>query len=145
MRKILRVWKLFSSLPLKFAIRTWFCYCPQYLGAFHIVFECIPSIHDQRKDVGSPKSTSLFSTFHIGSMFCFFPSNFMSSTCTDQNNSLFDGVRTGIPNWKPSPSHTSMEFSQIAFPIIVLLKDDHTDSAQEERLGLQYWTMILAI
>ena len=35
--------------PLKFAIRTWFCNCPQYLCLFRNVFECIPSIHDPRK------------------------------------------------------------------------------------------------
>ena len=35
--------------------------------------------------------------------------------------------------------------SRIAFPIIVLPKDDRTDVAQEERLGLPYWTMIWAI
>ena len=39
-----------------------------------------------RKDVGSPKSTSLLSTFHIGSTFCFLPANLMSSTYTDENN-----------------------------------------------------------
>ena len=44
-----------------------------------------------------------------------------------------------------SPSHVSIGFSQIAFPIIVLPKDDRTDSAQEGQLGLPYWTMILAI
>ena len=38
-----------------------------------------------------------------------------------------------------------MGFSQIAFPTIVLPKDDGTNSFQEERLGLPYWTMILAI
>ena len=38
-----------------------------------------------------------------------------------------------------------MGFSQIAFPIIVLLKDDRTEFAQEERLELPYWTMIKAI
>ena len=38
-----------------------------------------------------------------------------------------------------------MGFSHIAFPIIVLPKDDRTDSVQEEQLGLPYWTMILAI
>ena len=37
-------------------------------------------------DVGSPKSTSLLSTFHIGSILCFFPASFMSSTYTDKNN-----------------------------------------------------------
>ena len=42
-----KVISLFS--PQKFAIRTWFCNCPQYLCLFHIVFECIPSIHDQGK------------------------------------------------------------------------------------------------
>ena len=36
-------------LPLKFAIRTWFCNCPQYLCLFHIVFECSPNIHDPGK------------------------------------------------------------------------------------------------
>ena len=30
------------------------------------------------------------------------------------------------------------------FPTIVLPKDDRTNSFQEERLGLPYWTMILA-
>ena len=50
-----------------------------------------------------------------------------------------------IPIWKPSPSHVSIRFSQIAFPTIVLPKDDRTDSAQEEQLGLPYWTMIWAI
>ena len=44
-----------------------------------------------------------------------------------------------------SPSHASIVSSQIAFPIIVLPKDDHIDFAQEERLGLPYWTMISAI
>ena len=50
-----------------------------------------------------------------------------------------------LPIWKPSPNRTFTRFSQIAFPIIVLPKDDHTDFAQEERLGLPYWTMISAI
>ena len=51
--------------------------CPQYLCLFHIVFECIPSIHDQGKDVVSPRSTSLLSTFHIGLMFLFLSSQFL--------------------------------------------------------------------
>ena len=57
---------------------------------------------------------------------------------------LFHNVRISIPNWKPSPNRTSIGFSQTAFPIRVLPKDDGTDFAQEERLGLPYWTMILA-
>ena len=86
------------------------------------------STSQEYKDVGSPKSTSLLSNFHIGSMFCFFPANFMSSTYTEKNNP-FHGVRISIPNWKPSPNRTSIGFSQIAFPITVLPKDDRKDFA----------------
>ena len=77
-------------------------------------------------------------------MFCFFPANFLSSTYTDKSNPFFS-VRISNPNWKPSPNRAVRGFSQIAFLISVLPKDDHTDFAQEERLGLPYWTMILAI
>ena len=52
-----------------------------------------------------------------------------------------DDVRKDIPNWKLSPNRVLIGFPQIAFPIIVLPKDDRTDSVQEERLGLRYWTM----
>ena len=68
----------------------------------------------------------------------------MSSTHTDKNN-LFHGVRISIPNWKPAPNHASTRFPQLAFPMTVLPKDDRTDSTREERLGLPYLTMILAI
>ena len=40
-----------------------------------------------------------------------------------------------IPNLEFSPSHVSIGFSQIAFPTIVLPKDDRTNSFQEERTG----------
>ena len=56
-----------------------------------------------------------------------------------------DGERTSNPNWKPSPNRAAIGFSQIAFLITVLPKDDHTDSVQKEQLGLRYWTMIQAI
>ena len=58
---------------------------------------------------------------------------------------LFHGVRKSIPNWKPSTNRIPKGFSQIAFHITVLPKDDRTASFQEERQGLPYWTMILAI
>ena len=51
-----------------------------------------------RKDVGSPKSTSLLSTFHIGSLFCFFPAYLMSSTYTDKNN----------PFWRCTNKHSQL-------------------------------------
>ena len=66
-------------------------------------------------------------------------------THTQIRITLFHGVRISIPNWKPSPNRASIGFSQIAFPITVLPKDDRTDFAEEERLGLPYWTMIWAI
>ena len=49
-----------------------------------------------------------------------------------------------IPNLELFPNWIPIELSRIAFPIIVLPKDDRTDSAQEEQLGLPCWTMILA-
>ena len=58
---------------------------------------------------------------------------------------LFHGVWTIIHNLELSPNRNSIGFSQIAFPITFLPKDDRTDFAQEERLDLPYWTMILAI
>ena len=72
--------------PQKFAIRTWFCNCPQYLCLLRIDVECIPSIHDQGKMLNLPNQLSLLSTFHIGSILCFFPTNFMSSIYTDKIN-----------------------------------------------------------
>ena len=48
---------------------------------------------------------------------------------------LFHDVQRDIPNLEFSPSHVSIGFSQIAFPIIVLPKDDHIDSAQEGTTG----------
>ena len=77
-------------------------------------------------------------------MFCFLPANFCHPR-TQIRTTLFHGVRISIPSWKPSPNRSSIGFSQIAFPTTVLPKDDRTDSAQEERLDLPYWTMIWAI
>ena len=80
-----------------------------------------------------------------------FPSRFyvlclglISSTCTDKNSPLARLTRN-IPNLKPFPNRVPIELSRIAFPMVVLPKGDRTDSVQEERLGLRYWTMILAI
>ena len=61
---------------------------------------------------------------------------------TQIRTTLCHGVRISIPNWKPLPKRTSIGFSHIAFPITVLPKDDRR---KEERVGLSYWTMILAI
>ena len=126
---------------LKFAIRTWFCNCPQYLCLFHIVFECNPSIHDQRKMSVLPNRLlcSVVSTSDQDFV------SFQPILChphTQIRIILFHDVQRVIPNLEFSPSHVSIRFSQIAFPIIVLPKDDHTGSVQEEQLGFPYWTMI---
>ena len=97
-----------------------------------------------RNDVGSTKTTFFMRIFQVGLMFCFFPASLISSTYTDKNN-FFHGVRISIPNWIPSPNRILKDLSLIAFPTIVLPKDDRTDFVQEERLGLPYWTMIVAI
>ena len=134
---------VFSLLPpRKFAIRTWFCNCPQYLCLFGIVFECSPSLRDPRKS--SPKSTYLLNTFHIGLRFCF-SSQFLCHPHTQIRIILFHDEQRDIPNLEFSHSHVSIGCSQIAFPTIILPKDDRTNSFQEERLGLPYWTMILAM
>ena len=136
--------EVFQLLLLKFLIQTWFCICPQYLYLFRIVFECIPSIHDQGKMLVLPYR-----------LLCWVPStsdqcfvSFQPIWChphTQIRITLFHDVQRDIPNLEFSPIHVSIGLSQIAVPTTVLLKDDRTDSFQEERLGLPYWTMILAI
>ena len=59
---------------------------------------------------------------------------------------LLLGWQIYIPNLKKTFTQTCFnKMSQIAFSITVLPQDDRTDFAQEERLGLPCWTMILAI
>ena len=130
--------------PRKFAIQTWLCNCQQYLCLFDIVFEYTPGTHDRGKMLVLPNrllhwvpSTSDQCCVSFQPIWC--------HPHTQIRIILFHDVRLSIPNWKPSPICISIGFSQIALPITVLPKDDHIDSVQEERLGLPYWTMILAI
>ena len=58
---------------------------------------------------------------------------------------LFLCQQRSISNSELSPNCTSIELSRIALSLIVLPQDDRTNFVQEERLGLPYWTMILAI
>ena len=62
--------------PRKFAIRTWFCNCPQYFLLISHSLWVQPKYTWSKKDVGSHKSTSLLSTFHIGLIFLFLSSQF---------------------------------------------------------------------
>ena len=56
--------------------QTYFCNRLQYLCLFDILVENNTKKTWSRNDVGSPKSTSFISIFHIESMFCLFPSSF---------------------------------------------------------------------
>ena len=99
-------------------IQTWFCNCPQYSWlTFRIDVEYIPSLHDPGKMLFSPKSTSLLSSFQIGSRFCFLSSQFyvihmhrwiFFSRCTKRHSQFCQF----------SPIHVSIGLSQIAFPMI---------------------------
>ena len=131
-------------LPRKFAIRTWFCKCPQYLCLFHIVVKCSPSIRDPGKMLVLPNQL-LYKVLSTSDQDFVSFQPILCHPHTQIRIILFHDVQRDIPNLEFSPSHVSIGFSQTAFPITVLPKDDRTDSAQEERLDLPYWTMILAI
>ena len=128
--------------PQKFSIRTWFRNCPQYLCLFRIVFECSSSIHDPRKMLVLPNQLLCWVLSTADQDFVSFQP-ILRHPHTQIRIILFDGVRISIPNLELSPNRASIGFSQIAYHITVLPKDDHTDFAKEERLGLPYWTMIL--
>ena len=137
--KIFRAWDFFSCSCGNSGFKTWFCNCQQYLCLFHIVSEHIPGTHD-------PGKMLVLLCLVVSTSDQDFVS-FQPISChphTQIRIILFHGVRISIPNWKLSPKRISTGFSQIAFLITVLPKDDRTDSFQEERLGLPYWTMILA-
>ena len=77
-------------------------------------------------------------------MFSVLPASLTSSAYTDKNSPLARLTKKHS-KFKTFSNSVPRELSQIAFPIIVLQEDDRTDSFREERLGLPYWTMILAI
>ena len=104
---------LFS--PRKFAIQTWFCNCPQYLCLFHIVFECIPEIHDQGEMLVLPNRLLYSALFTSGQCFV----SFQPILChphTQIRITLFDGVRIGIHNLEPSPNRAAIGFFKLPFP-----------------------------
>ena len=72
-------------LRRRFVIRT-SCLLQYYVRSIYIHVECIPSFHDQQKEVGSSRSTFFINFFHMGPIFCFFPAIFLSSTYNDKNN-----------------------------------------------------------
>ena len=91
-----------------------------------------------------PQINVFLCVFHVGLMFCFFPASFMSSTYTDKN-SPFSQLTNMHPQIGTFPIRVLKELSRIAFHMIVLPKDDRTDSAPEEQLDLPHRTIIWAI
>ena len=81
--------------------------------------------------------------FHIGSICCFFPSSFYIVHIHRQEWS-FSRLTNNHSQFETFSNRILKELSRIAFPTIVLLKDDRTDFVQEERPGLRCWTMVLA-
>ena len=135
---------ILQMLLLNFWIQTWFFNCQQYLCSFHSVFECSPNIHDQRKMLVLPNQP-LYEILSTSDQHFVSFQPILCHPHTQMRITLFHDEQRDIPNLEFSPSHASVGFSQIAFPTIVLPKDDHADFFQEERLDLPYWTMILAI
>ena len=118
----------------KFAIRTWFCNCPQYLCLFGIVVECSPSIHDPGKMLVLPNRLLCCVVSTSDQDFV----SFQPISChphTQIRIILFHDVQRDKPNLEFSPSHVSKGFSQIAFPIIVLPNGDRTDSLSRGTTG----------
>ena len=131
--------------PRKFAIRTWFCNCPQYLCLFGIVFEYTPGIHDSGKMLVLPNQLLCWVISTSDQDFI----SFQPILClphTQMRITLFHGVRK---------SHSHLEtFSQPYFNRIFSNCLSHNSPAKGwpyrflsrgTRLDLPYWTMILAI
>ena len=84
--------------------------------------EYIPGIHDQGKMLVLPNRLLYWVVSTSDQCFV----SFQQIWChphTQKRITLFHGVRKNIPNWKPFPNRAAIEFSQIAFPITVLLQD----------------------
>ena len=138
----LKLWSaVFLWLQQKSWIRTYLCTIS--LLIWHSLW-VQPKYTWSRNDVGSP-SQSLpweFSKSVPCFLFCL-PVWYRPHTRV--RKVLLLGWQKNIPSLKLFPNHVPIELSQIAFHIRVLPKVIHTDSFREERLGLPYWTMILAI
>ena len=123
--------------PRKFAIQTWFCNCPQYLCWLHIVVECSPSIHDPGKMLVLPNQLLYWVLSTSDQDFV----SFQPILCHPHSQiriTLFHDEQRDIPVRNFSPSRAPLEFSRIAVPTTVLLKNDHADFAQEERLDQDF-------
>ena len=137
--------KLFFAGSLrKSLIQTCLCNCLPYLCLLGIIFEYIPNKHGQEMMFVRPYRRLSYALSALDRCFL----SFLSVLYRPRTQTIIffcHGLQISIPNLGPSPNHVPIELSRIAFPIIVLPKDDRTGFAQEERLGLPYWAMIFAI
>ena len=143
--KILAIWKSFSSSRGNSRFKHGSVIVHNIFAYFTLSLSASQVYMIKGKMLVLPKQLLYLVLSHIGLMFCFFPANYMSSTYTDKNNTFSRCTNKHSQLETTCPNRTSIGFSQTAFPISVLPKDDHKDFAQEERLGLPYWTMIWAI
>ena len=89
---------VFLFLPRKFSIRTWFCYCPQYLCLFRIDVECSPSTQDPGKMLVLPNQLLYWVLSTSDQCFSFRPIIWLPQT--QKRIILFHGVRISSTNWK---------------------------------------------
>ena len=79
----------FELLQRKFSIRTFFC-IPQFcFRSICIHVDHIPRIHGQEMKLVRQDQICCINFFHMGAIFCFFPTILISSTYTDKNNTCF--------------------------------------------------------
>ena len=134
----------FLKLLQRFWIRTCSCNCLISLLVWHRLW-VQPKWTWSRNDVGSPKINGLSRVFSTLGWCSVSFQQILYHPRTQTRIVLSLGERIGIPNLELFPNRVLIELSRIAFLTTILLKDDRTDFAQEERLDLPYWTMILAI
>ena len=133
---------IFQLLLRKFWIQTWFCNCPQNISAYFTLSLSTSQVY-MIKERCWFSQIDLFTEVHSTSdQYFSFQPNWWNPYTQIRIITFSRCTNETLPIWKPSPSHASVGLSQIAFLTRVLPKDDHTDFAQEERLGLPYWTMI---
>ena len=136
---------IFSTHPADILVQTNLCNCLHYLCLLCILFECNPTKHGQDMMLVHPNQflSWVFSTSGLCSV-SFQP--FFCRPHTQIRIVLFLGWQN-IPSLKTFslPCSNGTFSNCLSHIIIVLPEDDRTDSFREERLGLRYETMILAI
>ena len=126
-------------------IQTSLCIVPKYLHSVCIHAECIPSGHDQEMMlVHQDQPASLINFIHMGATFGLFLVILMPSTYTDKHT-LCLSEQKGIPKSVLFLHPVPIKFFRTVFPTLTLQVGVRVIFVQEELLGRQCLTMILAI